>query len=190
MTYHDTRRRYGAVSLLFHWAMALLIIAQFMALGGYINDGEHWIGNTIVPWHVDIGLLLLVLVSLRVLWMLGQREHRPELRGRHAMQLMAKGGHLLLYVCMILMPVTGILIMVGEGHSLGFFGLQLLAERETEMSWAIMLGESHAPISWLFVALVLGHLGAALYHHFVKHDDTLQRMTARSSLRSPNNGTK
>ncbi|WP_017431179.1 cytochrome b [Vreelandella jeotgali] len=178
MTFHDTPRRYGAVSLLFHWTMALLIIAQFMALGGYINDGEHWIGNTIVPWHVDIGLLLLVLVSLRLLWMLGQREQRPEPHGHRPMQLLAKGGHLLLYTCMVLMPLTGLLIMVGEGHSLAFFGFQLLAERDAEMSWAILLGESHAPISWLFVALVIGHLGAALYHHFIKHDDTLVRMTS------------
>jgi len=41
MTYHDTQRRYGVISLLFHWTMALLIIVQFMALGGYINDGDH-----------------------------------------------------------------------------------------------------------------------------------------------------
>ena len=181
MAFHDTPRRYGAVSLLFHWTMALLIILQFMALGGYINDGEHWIGNTIVPWHTDIGLLLLILVSLRILWMLGQRERRPELHGRHAMQLMAKGGHFLLYVCMVLMPVTGILLMVGGGHGLGFFGIQLVAESEREIPWAIALGEWHAQISWLFVALVLGHLGAALYHHFVMHDDTLARMTGRRS---------
>ncbi|MGC3872535.1 cytochrome b [Halomonas sp. GXIMD04776] len=179
MNYRDTQRRYGVVSLLFHWTMALLVIVQFMALSGYINDGDHWIGNTIVPWHVDVGLLLLVLVSLRIIWMLSQRQQRPEVHGQGAMQLLAKGGHFLLYACMVLMPVTGILLMVGGGHGLGFLGIELVAESEKKISWAVALGEWHAQISWLFVALVLGHFAAALYHHFVKHDDTLLRMTTK-----------
>lgn len=179
MTYHDTQGRYGVISRLFHWIMALFIIIQFMALGGYINDGEHWVGNTIVPWHVDVGLLLLVLVPLRIIWMLSQQQQHAKPQGQGVMALLAKGGHLLLYLCMVLIPVTGVLLMVGGGHGLGVFGIELVAQSEQEIPWAVALGEWHAQISWLFVALVLGHLGAALYHHFVKHDDTLVRMTIK-----------
>lgn len=178
MPYQDTQKRYGVISRLIHWTMALLTIAQFMALGGYINDGDHWVGNTIVPWHVDIGLLLLILVSLRIIWMLSQQQ-RPVPQDQGVNALLAKGGHLLLYLCMVLMPVTGVLLMLGGGHGLGAFGIELVAESEQEIAWAVALGEWHTQISWLFVALVLGHLGAALYHHFVKHDDTLVRMTTK-----------
>jgi len=111
--------------------------------------------------------------------MLSQRQQRPELKGQGVMALLTKGAHLLLYLCMVLMPVTGVLLMLGEGHGLAGFGIELVAESEQEMAWAIALGQWHAQISWLFVALVLGHLGAALYHHFVKHDDTLARMTTK-----------
>lgn len=95
------------------------------------------------------------------------------------MALLAKGGHLLLYLCMVLLPVTGILLMVGGGHGLEILGIELVAKSEQEIRWATVLGEWHAQWSWLFVALVLGHLGAALYHHFVKHDDTLVRMMTK-----------
>lgn len=84
---------------------------------------------------------------------------------------------------MVLMPVTGVLLMVGSGHGLGLFGVELVAESEATIPWAVALGEWHAQISWVFVALVIGHIGAALYHHFIKHDDTLQRMTTKHSER-------
>src|SRR5690606_10061343 len=64
----DSKERYGTVSKWFHWLMGGLIIWQFLKLGDRISEGEHWIGQTLVPWHVSIGALLLVLIVLRIFW--------------------------------------------------------------------------------------------------------------------------
>lgn len=61
----DTRERYGSVSRFFHWLMAVLLIWQFLRFGQRIAEGEHWVGQTLVPWHVSIGATLLVLIVLR-----------------------------------------------------------------------------------------------------------------------------
>lgn len=169
----DSPERYGTISKTLHWGVGLLIIWQLLKLGDRINDGEHWVGQTLVPWHVSIGTLLLVLVALRIVWALGQLGHRP--RHDPATAFLVKAGHFLLYATMFLMPVTGVLTMVGKGYGLKAFGMQLV-DRSAEIPWAAAIGSLHSPVSWLLLALVIGHVGIALIHHFVRRDDTLKRM--------------
>jgi cytochrome b561 len=169
-----TTQRYGGMARFFHWTMAVLIVMQFFKLGDRIDEGEHWLGQTIVPWHISVGSLLFVLIILRLITTLSQRGQRPTHIGATA--LLIKGGHWLLYACMVLMPITGMLTMVGNGYGLNVFGVQLVTKTEIEIGWMANLGSYHSPIAWLFVALVIGHIGAAFYHHWVKKDDTMQRM--------------
>lgn len=167
-------QRYDGMTRFLHWTMAILIVAQFLKLGDRIDDGEHWIGQTIVPWHISIGTLLLVLIAVRLIWALRQREQRPPHVGPTA--ILVKGGHFLLYVCMVLMPIAGILLMIGSGYGLKVFGMELVAQTDVETGWMISLGSLHSPLAWLFVILVLGHVAAALFHHFVQRDDTMKRI--------------
>jgi cytochrome b561 len=167
-------RRYDGMTRFLHWTMAILIAAQFLKLGDRIDDGEHWIGQTIVPWHVSVGILLLVLIVVRVTWALAHRGQRPPHVGSTAM--LVKGGHFLLYACMVLMPIAGILLILGSGYGLKVFGVELAAQTDVETDWMISLGSLHSPLAWLFVALVLGHIAAALFRHFVHRDDTMKRI--------------
>src|SRR3546814_5101441 len=61
----DSKERYGRISRFLHWGMALLIGWQLLKIFDRVADGEHWIGQTLVPWHVSIGTLLLLLIALR-----------------------------------------------------------------------------------------------------------------------------
>lgn len=169
----DTRERYGSVSKALHWVMAVLIGWQLLKFFDRIDDGEHWVGETLVSWHVSIGTLLLVLVVLRLLWVLRQRHHRPE--QDPATVKLVKAGHGLLYLAMLLMPITGILVMLGGGHGLTVFGFEMIGEGD-EIAWAKSLGNIHSPLSWFLAALIAGHIAIALHHHFIRRDDALRRM--------------
>lgn len=169
----DTKERYGTVSKVLHWGMAFFIGWQVLKFFDRINDGEHWVGQTLVPWHVSIGTLILVLVVLRIIWAVKQKGHRPAHDPATAMLVQA--GHGLLYLGMVLMPITGILYLVGLGYGLNAFGVQLIAQGP-EISWMISVGGLHSPIAWILLILILGHIGMALLHHFIKKDDTLRRM--------------
>ncbi len=170
---HDSKERYGSISKWFHWLMGGLIIWQFLKLGDRISEGEHWVGQTLVPWHVSIGVLLLVLVVLRVIWATSQLKQRPQ--HDPATARMVKAGHLALYLGMLLLPISGLLTMLGNGYGLTVFGMQLAA-KGSEIAWAANLGSVHSPLAWIMVLLVIGHVGMALLHHFVKRDDVMRRM--------------
>lgn len=169
----DSNVRYGLVSRFFHWGMALLIVQQFFKLGDRINDGEHWLGETFGSYHGSIGLLLLGLLLLRLLWALTRRQ-RPQAQGATA--LLARIGHGLLYLCMLLVPLSALALMIGNGYGLRFFGHVLVPRGGEEIEWLATLGSLHAPLALLLLLLILGHVGAALYHHWVLRDDTLRRM--------------
>ncbi len=169
----DTKTRYGSISRLFHWGMGLLIVWQLLKLFDRINEGEHWVGQTLVPWHVSIGSLILLLVILRIVWALKQKGNRPE--QDPATATLVAVGHFLLYAAMVLLPLTGLCYMVGNGYGWAPFGMQLIAEGPEIPSLA-SIGGLHSPIAWLLLVMILGHVGIALVHHFIKKDGVLRRM--------------
>lgn len=171
---NDSKQRYGAITRCLHWGMGLLIIWQFMKFFDRINDGEHWVGQTLVSWHISIGSVLLVLVVLRLIWAARQRHNRPE--QDPATAFLVKAGHGLLYACMLLLPITGVMIMVGNGYGWAPFGMELVAGDGPEIDWMATLGSVHSLIAWCLLILVVGHVLIALAHHFVKKDGVLKRM--------------
>ena len=170
---NDSRERYGSVSRIFHWGMALLLGWQLLKFFDRIGEGEHWVGQTLVPWHVSIGVLLMALIVLRIIWAATQMQNRPA--QDPATAALVKIGHFLMYAGMVLMPLTGILTMVGKGYGLTAFGVQLAA-KGAEIPWMASLGALHSPIAWLLLVMIIGHIGIALIHQFVKKDDVLTRM--------------
>lgn len=171
---NDSKTRYGIISRLFHWGMAALILWQFMKFFDRINDGEHWIGVNLASWHIAIGSLLLILIVLRLIWAVSQKNNRPE--QDPATVVLVKAGHGLLYLGMLLLPITGAMIMVGKGYGWSPFGIELVARGGPKIDWMATLGSAHSLIAWSLLILVIGHAGMALIHHFVKRDDTLKRM--------------
>lgn len=173
---HDTPERYGTLSRLFHWGMALLVLWQGLKFFDRINDGEHWVGQNLVSWHVSIGTLLLLLIVLRLIWALRQRRNRPVAPPPPLMAFLARAGHFLLYAGLLLMPITGITYLVGAGYGLTAFGITLIPGGD-EIPWLASIGGSlHSPIAWLLFIMIIGHAGMALVHHFIKKDDVLRRM--------------
>src|SRR5690625_2453295 len=145
---NDSTNRYGLVTRAFHWLMGLLVLSQFLKFADRINDGEHWFGQTIVPTHGSIGLMILALVVLRSLWAYRQRAQRPTREG--VLKALVTTGHVLLYASMLLLPITGALYVLGLGYGVSFFGTELIAGSGVETGWMIALGQLHSPIAWLF----------------------------------------
>ncbi|MGB1090559.1 MAG: cytochrome b, partial [Oceanobacter sp.] len=83
----------------------------------------------------------------------------------------------LLYLCMIIMPISGVLMSQSGGHEVALFGLGLPAFVGESETLGKIAHIAHGLTSKILMLLILGHVGAALYHHFVQKDSTLKRMT-------------
>ncbi|MCK0764331.1 cytochrome b [Chromohalobacter beijerinckii] len=171
----DSPGHYGSITRCLHWLIAILVILQLTS--SFLNI--LWEGNVysqaVVQWHTTIGVGILALMAIRTLWAISQLRHRPEHRG--ALQKAAIWGHALMYLVLLLMPLSGMAFTWGLGYGVYVFGTAYWTD--ADVPWAAAFGQLHAPLSWLLSALVTGHIVMAGYHRLIRRDDTLHRMLGR-----------
>jgi cytochrome b561 len=168
---------WGAPAKFFHWVIAALIFAQ-IALG--LTAASWHLSPTklnLFVWHKSIGMLVLALVVVRLLWRLANRA--PALSAdmplweRRAAQL----SHFLLYLIMVAMPITGWIVNAASNVPFRIFWIvPLPAIVGPDKATADLAALAHFSLFVLLVAVLVAHIGAALRHHFVKHNDILMRM--------------
>ncbi len=173
----NSKTDWGAVARAFHWIIALLIIAQMVL--GKVAD-EMSLSPTKIDlfvWHKSIGVTLLLLVIARLAWRLANPAPSPAAGVSTIETRLAFAGHTLLYLLMIAVPVTGWLASDASIVPLKIFWLvpapDLIA-RDRELSE--IAGEVHEGLSTALAVVALGHIAAALRHHFWLRDATLSRM--------------
>lgn len=177
MSWKNTALRYGSASIGIHWLMLLLFVAVYAS----INLRELYPKGSdpreaLKTWHFMLGLLVFWLVWLR----LAARLSGPVPVIQPAiprMQEISSGLlHLALYVLMIGMPITGWLLLSASGKPVPFFGLQLPALIGQNKELASQIKEVHEFTGTAGYYLIGLHMVAALYHHYIKRDNTLTRM--------------
>lgn len=176
--------RYPTLSILMHWVMALLIVAAF-GLALYFD--ELPLSPTkfkLIGWHKWLGITALALVALRlVIRLLTKAPPLPAHMSRLE-KLAAAGGHLLLYVLMFAIPLSGWAMSSALGFKVVYLTVlplpDLVAQNEA-------LGETlkavHGTLNWILAACVAGHVAFAIKHHVIDRDGTLFRM----SFKTPRN---
>jgi cytochrome b561 len=177
MPNQSSQTRYSAVAQGFHWLIAALIVVQF-TLAWSADDlplGARKLA--LLARHKSFGMTILMLAMLRLLWRLLNRP--PELpAGMSAIEKkLARATHVLFYVLLFVMPLTGWMMSSAKNYSVSWFD---------QFTWPNLIGPSerafdllrttHDTLSWLLFALALLHILAAMKHHFWNKDDVLKRM--------------
>ena len=97
---------------------------------------------------------------------------------------LASTVYVLFYVLMIGMPLSGWILNSASPYKITLFGLlpwpnlPVIPELADETKKLVhdAAGEAHETSAYIFAGLIMLHWGAALYHHFIRRDDTAIRM--------------
>ena len=177
MPIRNTQDHYGSVVKSFHWLIALLVIAMLI-IGvsmGYIDNKA--LRSEVYAFHKSLGLTILGLMILRLFWRLGNPtpslpSHLPAWQ-----RFGARFSHVLLYLTIILMPISGICMSTAAGYPPKFFGLfTVAAPISKSKAISSFFADMHEVLAWIIVALLVVHILAALKHHFIHKDHVLRRM--------------
>jgi cytochrome b561 len=176
----NSAQRYGLAAMLLHWGMAILL-AVLLALGWFMvsqpDAGYDREKITLILVHKSVGMFALGIALARIAWRAASPlpalgADLPAWR-----QVAARVVHLGLYALMLALPVTGWLMSSAGGYPVPVFGWfnvpDLIGPNERLFAALITL---HRWLADALVVLVGLHAGAALEHHFVRHDGTLGRM--------------
>jgi cytochrome b561 len=171
-----TERRYGAVSIGLHWTIAALIVVQ-IGLGWWMGEGlpDHSPAQARVELiHISVGLTILLLVLVRIGVRLSHPAPAPPARAPLWERALARFTHLVFYVLMLALPLSGWAMVSAGSHPILFWGLP----------WPHMPGlgvladPAHKPLRrslhlahttiliWIVLANMALHVAGALKHQF------------------------
>lgn len=172
-----TTQTYTSQAKTLHWLIALAVIAAIV-LGFVMTSlppGPE-VGAYYVV-HESLGVLVLVLTGARLLWRLYSPPPSPSASGPLWQGRAALFVHRLLYVLLFAQPLLGWAATSAYGVPIEVFGLfELPALLSHNEPLAMTLYGLHGAGGLTLCAILLLHVSAALYHHFVRKDETLRRM--------------
>ncbi len=165
-----------------HWLMAVLFFGM-LGLGFYMQ------GLPLSPeklklysWHKWIGVTVFLLALIRIAWRVTHQPPALPQSMPRLMQVAAHAGHHMLYMLMFLIPLSGWLMSSAKGFQTVWFGILPipdLLQKNKELGDLLLI--VHVSLNYLFIAVLVGHIGAALKHHFIDKDDILTRMLPGSA---------
>lgn len=168
-------QKYTLATRLLHHGSVLFIVALW-ALASF----ESLPVAQPILIHKSLGVVFLIwvlarLVNLAVRPKLGERALAPAPKWQTAL---AHLTHSLLYLCMLLMPITGILMSFFSGRAVAVFGLfELSSPFAPDRAFAKTLNTLHTDVVFpLLVAMIGLHIAAVIYHQWVLKDNVLYRM--------------
>ncbi|HEY6870736.1 MAG TPA: cytochrome b/b6 domain-containing protein [Novosphingobium sp.] len=165
--------RYGAGARVFHWVVALVILVVLPL--GLLSDALKPLN--VMPLHKGLGLTLLLLAPLRLAWRVTHRIAFPPL-DNPLLERAAGAVHALLYLLIVIMPLSGWVIASAGTYPLRLLGVidwpKLAVAKGDPILGAAR--EVHELGGWALLALLAAHIGAALWHHLHLRDGVLRRM--------------
>lgn len=171
-------QRYTRTAIWMHWLIGLAILAQIVF--GFLLD-EIAPRNTpartgVINLHKSFGMSLGVLIALRLLWRVW---HRPPVwpKAMTATERLAAAiVHRTLYACMVLMPTSGYVASNFSKYGVKYFGFALEPWGPELPQVYAFFNSVHIATAYVFSALILGHVLAALKHALVDRDRIFSRM--------------
>ena len=169
--------RYTVTAMWFHWITALFMVS-ILPIAWVMTNMDHgnaWRG-LLYTLHKSIGLTIIAAVVMRLIW---RATHpAPPLAGRTgtAVAALARANHWLLYLILLVMPISGYLLSATGKFPISYFGLftvPVLGDHKAVRDAATAV---HLIGQWFVYALVALHLLGTGFHVVVARDGTLDRM--------------
>lgn len=172
----DTPDGYGLVSRLFHWLMALAIVALFV-LGWWMVGLDYYSPyyNSAPNLHRGAGILLLVALIARIVWrFLNIKPDDSELTPieRKASYLV----HIGFYPLLLALMLSGYFISTPDGRPIDVFGLFSVPSIIQQKGLEDIAGLSHRVLAYVTMVLAAVHSIAAFKHHYKDKSSILTRM--------------
>jgi cytochrome b561 len=165
---------YSGFAKSIHWIVALLVLTV-VPVGIVMGQIENAPFN-LFNFHKSLGVLILVLMTIRLIYRFAHGTP-PEPKIPAFYRFAGNVTHWALYVLLIVTPLLGAIANMYYGAATPFFGLfevQPFVTKNEALSDSIF--SVHKLLGFAVGALVCAHIGAGLFHYFIRRDGVLQRM--------------
>ena len=168
--------RYSPAQIALHWVIGLAIIVM-LGIGLYMVGLPKSLAfkASLTNFHKSLGMTVFLLVLIRIVVRLV--AGRPPLPPMPAWQrLAASMTQGLLYVAMIVMPLTGYLGSSFNKFSTRFWGIPLPMWAWDDPGLRKIFFTAHTVSAWVLIAVIVLHVAGALKHQLIDRDRLMERM--------------
>lgn len=169
---------YGAVARVLHWGTALIVAGLWIVGTVMVDLTDLGLKFSLYQWHKSFGFVVLALTVVRLVWR--HLDRRPPALPMPAWQRRAAAvSHALLYVLLIVIPLSGFLMVSTAPIAIPtvLFGVVPVPHPlGPDESLFALFRQVHESLTTLLLVLVALHVAAALKHHLVDRDAALRRM--------------
>ena len=183
MQLRNSSARYGWVSIVLHWGVALVVFGLF-ALGLWMVGLDYYSAwrKDAPDLHKSIGITLFAIMLVRIVWRIVSPPPPPLASYSRMTRMGAAFGHAFLYLGLFAVMIAGYLISTADGVGIPVFGLfEIPAVVSGLPDQADTAGLVHLYLAWVLVVFAGLHGVAAFKHHFIDRDATLTRMLGRKA---------
>ena len=176
----NTTTSWGSLSRLFHWVLGLAIIGM-IAYGWWMNHfparADRFFYRSI---HADIGYVVLLLTVIRLIWR--GVNPTPALPDDTPpwQRIVERVSHVLLYLLTILVAMLGWAMSgarpPGQNYAsfFGWFNVPQFTSPDKVAAGAYE--DRHILFAYVLLALIVLHVVAAIWHHYIRRDRIALRM--------------
>jgi cytochrome b561 len=168
-------RHFNFLARLLHWSMALAILAMLFVGAGMVVSLQY--RDQLLDLHRPLGIAILLLALVRLANRLS-RPTPPLPADLPAIQkFAAHASHWLLYALMLAMPLIGWAMLSAGGYPIVIGGgVHLPAILPHSPAVYGFLRPLHGVLAYVLFLTILAHLGAALFHAWVRRDAVFAQM--------------
>lgn len=172
-----SQSRYSKVAMLFHWAIAIAVIANWQ-----IAEKAHELPQSergeLMGLHFTLGITILLLTVGRIVWRLMNPPPPLSPTLKDWERKLAKTLHALFYILLIGLPLGGWIGLSGYDAPIDFWGMFSIPPLPVGFGEETghELLEVHATIGTAMIVLIGLHILAALKHTILDKDGNLWRM--------------
>ncbi len=191
--------KYSKVAVVLHWLIALTIFAM-IGLGWFMTDlpreAPKQMSYDLFNWgiyswdlakeasprtfyfglHKSVGVTLLVLIAFRLFWRITHKAPAM-LSSYKAWEVkLATGVHHLLYLLMLVIPVSGLLQAAASKYGVKWFEIKIIPGLNNPAMREVFNQVHEVAVNLLVLVLIL-HIAGALKHKLIDKDGTMRRMS-------------
>ena len=167
MQLRSSNERFGLISHLLHWSMAVLMLF-LVALGWYMVGLDYYTSpyfELSYRLHESFGLLVFVIGVAGLLWRFMQRQRPQHFPLKPWERWSARVVHVLLGFMVLSLPISGYLFAGSDRPGVGFFDLLYLPLLPAALDeWQDPLIDFHYYVAYGGCVLIALHAAAAAKH--------------------------
>lgn len=175
----NSTNKYPLTIRILHWFIALLILATFSS--GFImsdlDNKKAILKGFLANFHKSFGAIVLVFIIFRVIVRLLSTTPKYDNNISNLTIIIAKVTHMLLYVLMLAVPLSGLCMTLLGGRSLSVFGIAVPIDIGVNKEIAGKLYEAHKILPYFLIGLVGLHIAATIKHMVINKDNIFNRIS-------------